>query len=171
MLLIREATQQDAAALAHVHIESWRAAYAGIVPQAALDALNEPARARDWVEWLNFPNPVFVAILDSVLIGFAAGGPIREPLPPHDAELYVLYLLPSAQRRGIGTALFRTVARSLHARGFQSLIAWVLAANASTAFYTAAGASVVASKDVDIAGRLLPTEAYAWRTFATLALQ
>ncbi|MEU6929538.1 hypothetical protein AB0A05_10295 [Streptomyces sp. NPDC046374] len=37
---IREAAPSDAAAVAAVHIRSWRAAYRGLVPDAYLDSLD-----------------------------------------------------------------------------------------------------------------------------------
>ncbi len=80
MLTIRLATPEDAAKIAHVHIESWRTTYAGIVPDACLAALNETERELQWQEWLTRDIPVYIAELDGQVVGFISGGPIREPI-------------------------------------------------------------------------------------------
>ncbi len=49
---IRAARLEDAGAIAHVHVESWRTTYAGIVPDAYLAGLDEILRTRLWHEWL-----------------------------------------------------------------------------------------------------------------------
>lgn len=45
---VRFATIDDAPAIASVHVEAWRHAYAGVLPQATLDGLSVDARARMW---------------------------------------------------------------------------------------------------------------------------
>ena len=49
---VRWATADDAAAIAAVHIASWRAAYRGLLPDAVLDSLSLEARTDHWREWL-----------------------------------------------------------------------------------------------------------------------
>lgn len=41
----RDAVVEDAPGIARVHVESWRAAYAGLMPQAVLDDLSVGASA------------------------------------------------------------------------------------------------------------------------------
>ena len=164
----------DAEAIAHVHTASWRTTYAGIVPKAYLATLNEAERALQWREWLTPGALVFVAELPSeggkpgAIVGFIGGGPIREPLDGYDAELFAMYLLQHAQKRGIGTALLQVLAGSLHVQGFQSMAAWVLAGNASSRFYQKSGAVPLASKEVEIAGAMLPVLAYGWPSLETI---
>jgi len=52
-LTIRPATAADAPAIAHIHVASWREAYAGIVPTAYLEGLDVDAREQWWVELLD----------------------------------------------------------------------------------------------------------------------
>jgi hypothetical protein len=49
---IRAATEHDAVAISHVHVQSWRTTYAGIVPEEYLATLNEAERVLLWREWL-----------------------------------------------------------------------------------------------------------------------
>jgi L-amino acid N-acyltransferase YncA len=162
MLSLRPATALDAAAIAHVHVQSWRTTYAGIVPADHLAALNQAERALQWQDWLTRGIPVYVAELDGEIVGFISGGPIREPLQTYDAELYAIYLLESAQRQGAGTALLKKLAESLSAKGFTSMIVWVLAQNPSRHFYEKSGAQLVSTKEIDIGGVTLVEVSYGW---------
>jgi len=164
MTLVRIATVQDADAIAHVHVQAWRTTYAGIVPEAYLDGLDESKRAASWREQLINHVEVFVADSDDEIVGFACGGLIREPLPGCDAELYAIYVLKHAQGRGIGTALLEAVTESLRASGLRSMAVWVLERNASSSFYQRSGASLVSTskKEIEIGGAVLPLSAYMW---------
>ncbi len=162
MFTIRRATPQDAARIAHVHIASWRTTYAGIVPEEHLVALNEAERETQWREWLASATPIYVAELDQQVVGFIAGGPIREPIETYDAELYAIYLLQQAQGQGIGKALLHQLATSLLTEGFKSMIVWVLEQNPAKHFYTRTGAQLLSSKDIEIGGAILAEAAYGW---------
>ena len=140
MVTICPATVADASAIAHVHINSWRSTYAGIVPAPFPAALSEDDRTSQWNHWLELDIPVFITETDHHLVGFASGGPARETVPSFDAELFAIYLLESAQHQRLGTALLQTLARALAQRGLTSMIAWVLESNASRHFYEPTGA-------------------------------
>ncbi len=131
MLTIRPATPEDAPAIAHVHVASWRSTYTGLIPDEFLLALDEGERTAQWRQRLTLDVVVLVAEQDGNAIGFAGGGPVREPLEGYDAELYTLYVLVEAQRQGVGTRLLAELAAALHARRFESMLAWVLAGNTS----------------------------------------
>ncbi len=166
---IRPATELDAAAIAHVHIESWRSTYAGIVPASFLATLDEAERTAQWHDWLQLDLPFFVAEETGRVLGFIGGGPIREPLPGFDAELFAIYLLVSAQHHGTGRALLHTLAQALMQRGLTSMIAWVLEGNASRHFYERTGAQLVQTKAITIGGALLPVQAFGWPSLASLS--
>jgi len=169
MVEIRAAIGEDAGAIAHVHVESWRTTYAGIVPVVYLAGLSEAERETSWREWLTLDVDVFVAEMDGEVVGFVGGGSIREPVDGFDAELFAIYLLRDAQRRGIGAALLRRLAGSLKKRGFRSMVAWVLEDNASGGFYTRSGGVRVASKEMEVGGAMLPVVAYGWTDLGVVA--
>jgi L-amino acid N-acyltransferase YncA len=166
---IRAAVLEDAAAIAHVHVESWRTTYAGIVPDAYLAGLDEILRAQLWQEWLSAEALVLVAELNGRVVGFAHGGPNREPVNTCDAELYSIYLLKDAQKRGIGTALLRAIAAALFERNFKSMAVWVLEQNRSRSFYEFTGARLATSKVIDVGGAKLMEVAYAWPDLKAVA--
>jgi GNAT superfamily N-acetyltransferase len=162
MTEIRAATGRDAGAIAHVHVESWRTTYAGIVPEAYLASLSEVERESQWREWLTLDVEVYVAEVEGEIVGFVGGGAIRERVEDFDAELFAIYLLREFQGRGIGTALLRTLALSLKTKGFGSMAVWVLEGNSSGSFYLESGARRIASKEIEIGGVMLPVVAYGW---------
>jgi len=66
-MLIREASLTDTAAIARVHVDSWRITYAGIVPADYLAKLSYAQREQFWCDLFSTPTPsgcVYVAAHD-----------------------------------------------------------------------------------------------------------
>jgi GNAT superfamily N-acetyltransferase len=164
----RPAEVRDAAAISHVHVQSWLTTYKGLVPDEYLASLNEAERVPEWERWLARDISAFVAEIDGELIGFAAGGAIREPLDDYDSELYTIYLLERVQGRGIGRALLTSVAEALVRKGHRSLMVWVLEQNPAVSFYARVGAQYLMSKQVEIGGVRLPEVALGWSDAGSL---
>jgi L-amino acid N-acyltransferase YncA len=82
---IREATMADVAAIARVHVESWRTTYKGLLPDDYLASLTYEQREPLWGEILSKPaghHLVGVAEDDAGnVVGFASGGPERSGDP------------------------------------------------------------------------------------------
>ncbi len=150
-----------------MHVRSWRSTYAGIVPAPFLASLSETDRALQWREWLTLDLPIYVAESDGEIVGFASGGPIRDPIPGYDAELFAIYLLDRVQRQGIGSALLRALIEVLHSRGLTAMIAWVLESNSSCSFYEQTGAHALQTKQIEIGGAPLAVRAYGWPALKT----
>jgi GNAT superfamily N-acetyltransferase len=169
-IAIRPATIEDAPAIAHVHIESWKTTYTGIVPASYLASLDTEARTGMWREQLANGNPIlFVAEAPSGIVGFVCGGPLREPVETYDAELYAIYLLQEQQQQGTGRLLIHTVATILRERGFNKMLLWVLQQNPATSFYKHLGAVEVEQKQIEIGGASLQELALGWTDLHTLA--
>ena len=163
---IRLAQLSDAGGIARVHVDTWRASYRGIIPDAHLDSLSYEQREQRWRDnFAGFGPDVFMYVAtddDSRVIGFAGGGPERGGDPTYKGELYALYLLQSYQRRGIGRGLTRAVARHLAKQDRSSMLAWVLAQNPSRKFYEALGGQYLYEKPVTIGSAELMKVAYGW---------
>ena len=168
MAEIRTATAEDAAAIAHVQVETWRSTYRGIVPDEHLAGLSEEQRTVRWRELLASSNQTLVAECDREIVGFISGGPIRELVDGYDAELYAIYLLLKSQRKGTGTRLLIELARRLHAGGFQSMAVWLFEANTAARFYESSGAVRVGAKEREIAGARVALVAYGWPNLASI---
>ena len=169
-MLIREATADDAAAIAHVHLESWKTTYPGIIPQAYIDGLRVEDGIARWQERLDGDGPLTLVAEDAArLFGFASGGAIIHPVDGFDCELGAIYLLASHQGRGAGRALVQGIGERLHAQGFWSMVVWALRDNAACTFYERLGGVRVAEKMIEIGGVALPEVAFGWRDIRTLA--
>jgi ribosomal protein S18 acetylase RimI-like enzyme len=163
---IREATVADAAGIARVHVDSWRATYRGIVPSDHLASLSYEEREARWASILSNPEPgsvVYVATDETGQVeGFAAGGRQRGSDPTYAGELYAIYLLEAYQRQGIGRRLAVAVAERLARSGLSSMLVWVLADNPARTFYAALGGQEVAQQPIEIGGATLSEVAYGW---------
>jgi L-amino acid N-acyltransferase YncA len=169
---IRMATVADVAAIARVHVESWRTTYKGIVPDDFLANLTYEQREPLWRQVLSESaglSLVYVAEdADGQIVGFASGGPERSGDTVYAGELYAIYLLDDWKRRGIGRQLTVTLVTQLVQAGFASLLIWVLAENPSRRFYEALGGQQVREQPVTIGGVQLIEVAYGWLDARTI---
>ncbi|HEX5260497.1 MAG TPA: GNAT family N-acetyltransferase [Gaiellales bacterium] len=141
---VREATVADAAAVARVHLASWRSAYRGLVPDAFLDSLYLGERTARWREQLThrpLGQVTHVAEVGGEIVGFAAGGACRdEDAGAGVGELYAIYVAPGSWRQGVGGLLQAASLDSLREREFVEVRLWVLEGNAAArAFYEHSG--------------------------------
>ena len=166
---IRRAGPEDAEGITRAHIESWRSCYRDILPGEYLEGLDYQQRLEGWRHGLAQPGAaVFVAVEPGRgrIVGFCAVGPNRaEPdsLPDFQGELYALYLVDEAKRRGVGRALFERGADWLRAHGLVPFVLWVLKDNApARGFYEKRGGRLVGEQPIEIGARSYPEVAYAW---------
>ncbi len=166
---LRPAGLVDAGAIARVHVTTWRAAYAGVVPQAYLVAMSEIGQMRFWRRLLGRPQAeetILVAEVEAAggpqVVGFGSCGPSRPYGLPFRGEVFTLYVADDWQGRGIGRALLRALFDDLVARGHRDAVIWVLSANPARFFYEAVGGSAVAERREAFAGALLNETGYAW---------
>ncbi len=166
-MTIREATPEDAAGIARVHVESWRTTYPGIMPQEHLDALSVADREKSWREILTGSGPLrsldYVAETDGgEIVGFVSGGAERAGDPDFGGEVYGLYLLQSQQGEGLGRRLVQTVARRLSQEGYRTLLIWVNARNPARGFYEALGGVHARTGQREIRGVTYDDAGYGW---------
>ena len=161
---IRKAELDDAPAIGLVHVKSWRQTYPRIIPDAYLAALDSEERASMWKQALAAARVlVFVAEDRGGIVGFIAGGAIREPIEGYDAELYALYLTPERQRQGLGLELATTLRERLQQQGFSSMMVWVLEENlGGVSFYKRMGGLKIEQRTIDIGGKALAELAFGW---------
>jgi GNAT superfamily N-acetyltransferase len=156
----------DAAAIAAVHVASWRSTYRGLVPDGYLDELSVSERELRWREAFSTSHGAHgISVAEDAelgIVGFAAGGPSRDRIGGLAGELYAIYLLERIQRRGVGRQLVGAVAARFLAAGITGMSVWVLAGNPACRFYEALGARRIGEKSVVIGGATLPEVAYGW---------
>ncbi|WP_052573725.1 GNAT family N-acetyltransferase [Haloferula sp. BvORR071] len=126
--MIREATFQDATAIARIHVGTWRIAYAGIVSDDYLASLSVEKRIKSWEERLtDGRTTILVAEKDGQVIAWASGGASRDADAGSDAEVYAIYVSPEHWACGVGSELMTRMEDSLPDRGSTTL--WVLQDN------------------------------------------
>jgi len=135
--MVRRAKIEDAKGIATVHIEMWRCAYSGIVPQPYLDTLSVEKKAGVWERQIKDENSdIWVFFDENIVTGFIAGGLCRDEDLLGWNEIYAIYVSPRVQRSGIGALLTNTFLN--HHKESCSL--WVFSDNKSSiAFYRAMG--------------------------------
>lgn len=176
---VRRARPADAAAIAALHVRSWRAAYADIVDTASLQAL-DPAEMEQ-----RFLAPgsgclaagdgrvaAFVATSGGTVAGWACAGPRRVPADMRGdvladaagAELYSLYLDPVFFGTGAGRALLRACMAHARAGGHAAMDVRVLRDNVRACrFYRRQGGRRLArGEDCLIGGRPYAAVRYVW---------
>ena len=170
---IRRATPGDAPAIARVRVDSWRATYRGMIPDAYLDGMNVDASTAMWDRVLNAGGSttcVFVAAHGSDVVGFSCGNRLAEPKHGFDAELAAVYLRREFQRAGLGHQLVGAVAEAQREVGATGLITWVIAGNKpAREFYQRLGGELVVEQPYNWDGMDLVEAGYGWRELAQLA--
>jgi ribosomal protein S18 acetylase RimI-like enzyme len=158
----------DAAALARVHVRSWRETYAGLLPGPFLAQMNAGVYARRWRRQLMSAEPSEVVLCaEGVggLVGYCGASPAGA-----SAEVSTLYVIRPAQRRGVGKRLLSSAAKVLQAQGARSLHLWVLNDNAKArTFYEHLGGAAVEERTVGGWEGAYRETAYHWADIGRIA--
>jgi ribosomal protein S18 acetylase RimI-like enzyme len=173
MIVIRRGRRSDAAGIGRVHVETWQAAYAGLLPDAMLAHMSYVRQSAWWARALGDPREargIFVADdPDMGIVGFGSCGPVRDPPECLDTarrrvgEVYTLYVEPDFQNRGLGRRLLDALFRQLRADGCGIAVLWMLADNPTRFFYEGLGGAVVGERTDTMSGQDVDEVAYAWQ--------
>ncbi|HET7475783.1 MAG TPA: GNAT family N-acetyltransferase [Dermatophilaceae bacterium] len=137
MYAVRPARLADADRLGRVHVQVWREAYRGHMPDAYLDGLDPAERTALWRTRLELDDPdVRLVVAESPageLVGFAAAGPPQQPeVAPW--QLYAINVLADHHGTGVADELIAA------AVGDRAAYLWVLPENErARAFYARHG--------------------------------
>lgn len=142
---VRPARPDDAAAIARLRIDTWRAAYAGIVDADVLGGLGvDDADIERRQQRIREPPPgvhTLVATSDGEVVGFVVAGPTRDGGGAElTGEIYAIYVDAAYWGTGIGRQLMGASMSALRREGFARVTLWVLEGNArARRFYEVAG--------------------------------
>ncbi len=151
----------DAAGIARVHVEVWRTAYPGMLPDHSLARLSRPLLAWQYEQAIRGGGGVLVARGGGLVVGFATMS--RRPAgAPGDGEVQTLYVLDDWREQGIGRWLMQAAARALRDLSCRSLFLWVLAENPSRWFYERLGGRPVLRSTTHVGGVPVPQVAILW---------
>ena len=95
---------EDARAIAQIHVDAWRAAYASIVPAEYLASLSVARREVMWSECIATGAPELLVAKDADGVqGWISFGQCRdEGSSESDAEVWAIYVDPWAWSTGTG---------------------------------------------------------------------
>ncbi|MGH3762820.1 N-acetyltransferase family protein [Actinophytocola sp.] len=149
---VRPAEPSDATEITRIQLDTWRAAYADLLPAEILDGLDAADAEQTWRQTVEQgPAAVFVAAEGAWLVGFCAAGPAPEDetadadgSPAKDsatvALVGTLLVEPRWGRRGHGGRLLAEAGKAMREAGSTRGIAWVPEQDkASLRFYERAG--------------------------------
>ena len=151
---IRPAEVNDAPALARVHVDSWRAAYNGLVPDSSLRRFTYEWREECFRQSLaTSAEGTYELQLGEEAVGFLTVGTARDPdlNVSRTGEIWGIYISPDYWRKGIGKRFVDEAERILKSRGYEDAVLWVLEGNQQARrFYEAMGFNLDGeSKDID----------------------
>ena len=165
--MVRPAVLDDAAAIARVHVASWRTTYQGLLPDDFLSSLSEESYSDRWRRVIgDGQSRVFVVDdEDQEIVGFASCGRERAGETGFAGELYAIYILDRARRHGHGRELVRAAASALREMKLADMIVWVLRDNsAARHFYERLGGAYVRSQPITLGTTTLEEVSYGWRS-------
>lgn len=172
-LTIRPARLADAPGIAGVHVETWRAAYAGIIGDRYLVGLDDCAKTLSWRrEILSNAAGGSVLVAEVIgkrgteIVGFGSFGRRRSVALPYAGEVYTLYVAVDWQGLGVGRRLLGGLFERMVKVGCDSAFLWVLSANPARFFYESQAGRPVAQRQEAFGGSLLDETAYAWPDLA-----
>jgi GNAT superfamily N-acetyltransferase len=144
LALVRAATPDDVDEIIRIQAGTWRAAYAELVPEAALERLSGPAARQAWTSAVDSgEGHVLVATEGEWTVGFCAvarSDTEDSEAPVDQAQIVALLVEPRWGRRGHGRRLLGAAFEAMAAGGAGSGIAWLPERDvASRAFYDRIG--------------------------------
>ncbi|MFJ4918784.1 GNAT family N-acetyltransferase [Streptomyces sp. NPDC088725] len=162
-------TEADCEAVAAVRVRGWQYAYAGLMPQAHLDAMSvteETDRRRAHLAGAGPRVVNLVAERAGSVVGWGCLGPCRDQdVPDGTAELYALYVRPEHLSTGVGRSLLGELASRATDDGCRRMVLWVVERNErARRFYGRAGFTADgAAEPYEVGGASVPEVRYARR--------
>lgn len=159
---VRNAQLDDAPALARIFRDSWRLAYAGIIPAMHLEHEILRRDAAWWRRAIRSESNLLVMTHGDTVAGYATCGRARGGRRD-TGEIYELYLAPVYQGIGLGEYLFEACRATLDDLALPHLIVWALADNdTARAFYRRCGGKPVRRSCVRLGKAIGIRVAFEW---------
>ncbi len=168
---VRFAVPDDAVGIAITRNESWRGAYAHILPAKTLAALRVDTSAKRLRTRIEESDRFAVAVLGGEVVGFANWGENHLNEVDAEVQLFALYVRPSAWGHRCGTELVKFVAGHLLQMQITRLSVSLFDANqAAKRFYDRLGAEVIGPSTYHFDGVDYPTESRLWADLRKLVV-
>ena len=146
---VRTARAEDASEIGRIQVDTWRSAYAEILPPAVLEVLSADLAEAAWREAVVAPpsprHHVLIAVEQQWTVGFAGIGPADDPEPgdpdpPRTVAIDPLLVEPRWGRRGHGSRLLAAAIDHAREDGMTRAVVWIPERDtASRDFFASAG--------------------------------
>jgi ribosomal protein S18 acetylase RimI-like enzyme len=162
---VTHALPEDARAVAEIHVNTWRAAYASIVSAEYLASQSVERRQAWWSQCIAAGTPELLVAKDNgVVCGWLNFSASRDANAQKDeAEIWAVYVAPAFSSTGTGRLLWLRAKELMVAQGFKSCSLWVFPQNTrAIKFYQAAGfvANRSSPKNFELGGQQLQEVRY-----------
>jgi ribosomal protein S18 acetylase RimI-like enzyme len=162
---------EETAALAALHVQCWREAYAEFLPMNLLSSFSTQKRLPLWQAVIpNTERFVLAAYIDENPCGFIISGSTDEKhIENQDGHVWAIYIEAEHHRKGIGRELISRAAGDWLTRGGHSMTVGVLAENVNArAFYEKLGARLVRTGTYEWDGYKLEDAIYVFENLPSL---
>lgn len=168
-MIIRNARTGEEQSIANVIINTWRAAYRGIIPDRFLDALTTGKHEALFKENIkSAPENIFVLENhEQQIVGMVFGGSDRSGA--FDCELVAIYILPDYQKRGYGKKLFKALIERYKKQTYKSMLIWTFKDNKDQEFYKKLGGVVSKEMSYTFGEKNVPLVGYTWDNINDIA--
>ncbi len=149
MIKIRPATPEDSPGIARVQVDSYRRAYAPLLPANYLEHFTYTEQEQDWQDWFTSVNGeiLYVATANGdELVGYALVKRNPDETLQYEAELVALHVRQGYQLNGLGRRLISAVSQGLLDQGYHSMFLWTLARNPVRTWYEKFGGQLISEK-------------------------
>jgi GNAT superfamily N-acetyltransferase len=178
LLLIRDATIDDAEGMARIQVEGWNRAYASFIPDQLPASYDIGLRETQWRERLAQPAPGTVHLLaaegDAILAVASGGPPLRDEVivegntDEYTCQVYGLYVAPARYGGGIGRRILCELATRFTLQGHENLCLWAFELNPFRRFYDRLGGQLVARAEWTVGDTIVSEIAYGWPEIGAL---
>lgn len=131
-MTIRRALVADAETVGRIHVESWKVAYRGIMPDDVIARTDLAYRTALWKERIADQEwPVFLIEEQGKCVAFCQMVPTKDSddNPQRVGHITSLHVLPELRGRGFGRVLMDHVLGEFRRRRFSEVTLWVLEQN------------------------------------------
>lgn len=170
-IIYRRPELHEAEALAAMHVQCWREAYAEMIPLELIASFDASKRVGRWRNSIVDHSRIVVAAFDEgVPVGLVNAGLADDTyFDGQDGHIAALYVLASHHKMGIGRRLVGSAADLWLKRGGETLAVGVLAENLKARrFYEALGARFVKTGTYVWDGHELPDAIYVFEDLSSL---
>jgi len=165
---IRIAQAGDESSIAQVIVQTWKAAYRGIVSDSFLDTMTTEKHEVLFRDHISQQSETILVLENEVgkIVGMVSGG--RDRSGSCDCELVAIYILPGYQKKGYGSGLFRGLVEKHKKNQYRSMLIWTFQDNRDRGFYETLGGVVREEKTISFDGPDIPIVCYMWQDITAL---